>query len=58
MLGVSPTLYVHPVLLVHGASEWHHPNGVEMVPHLYASHPLLHPMTLALQTPSYHPDIR
>jgi AraC family transcriptional regulator len=43
------TLYGHPVLLVHGASEWPPPNRVEMVPHLHAGDPLLHHMTLVLQ---------
>jgi AraC-like DNA-binding protein len=43
------TLYVHPLLLVHGASALLHMDRVEMVPHLHASDPLLHHMTLVLQ---------
>ena len=43
------TLYVHPVLLVHGASEWLQTDRVEMVPHLHAGDPLLHHITLVLQ---------
>jgi AraC family transcriptional regulator len=43
------TLYVHPVLLVHGASDWLQTDRVEMVPHLHSSDPLLHHMTLVLQ---------
>jgi AraC-like DNA-binding protein len=43
------TLYVHPVLLVHSASDLLHANRVKIVPHLHASDPLLHHMTLVLQ---------
>jgi AraC family transcriptional regulator len=43
------TLYVHPVLLVHGASDWFQPDRVAMVPHLHPGDPLLHHMTLVLQ---------
>ena len=43
------SLYVHPVLLVHGTSDGLQPDRVEMVPHLHASDPLLHHMTLVLQ---------
>ena len=43
------TLYVHPLLLVHGASALLHMDRVEMVPHLHASDPLFHHMTLVLQ---------
>jgi len=42
------TLYVHPVLLIHGAFAWHHPKRVAMVLHLHAGDPLLHHMTLVL----------
>jgi hypothetical protein len=43
------TLYTHPVLLVRGASEWHQPNRIEIVPHLHAGDPLLHHISLVLQ---------
>jgi AraC family transcriptional regulator len=43
------TLYVHPVLLVHGTSESLHPEHIELVPHLHACDPLLQHMTLVLQ---------
>jgi AraC-like DNA-binding protein len=42
-------LYVHPVLLVHGASDLLQTDRVEMVPHLHPGDPLLHHMTLVLQ---------
>jgi AraC family transcriptional regulator len=44
------TLYVHPVLLIHEASDLLQVNHVEIVPRLHPSDPLLHHMTLALQT--------
>jgi len=43
------TLYVHPVLLVHGASDLLQTDRVAMVPHLHPGDPLLHHMTLVLQ---------
>jgi AraC-like DNA-binding protein len=43
------TLYAHPVLLVHGASDLLQTDCVEMVPHLHPGDPLLHHMTLVLQ---------
>ena len=43
------TLYVHPVLLVHGASALLQTDRVEVVPHLHPGDPLLHHMTLVLQ---------
>jgi AraC family transcriptional regulator len=43
------TLYVHPVLLVHDASDLLQTDRVEMVPHLHPGDPLLHHMTLVLQ---------
>jgi AraC-like DNA-binding protein len=45
----SITLYVHPVLRIHTASESSQTDRVELVPHLHASDPLLHHMTLVLQ---------
>jgi AraC-like DNA-binding protein len=43
------TLYVHPVLLVHAASDLLQTDRVEIVPHLHPGDPLLHHMTLVLQ---------
>jgi AraC family transcriptional regulator len=43
------SLYVHPVLLVHGASDWLQTERVEIVPHLPPGDSLLHHMTLVLQ---------
>jgi hypothetical protein len=43
------TLYVHPVLLVHGASESLQLDRVGIVPHFHAGDPLLCRMTLVLQ---------
>ena len=43
------SLYVHPVLLIHAASEWLQTERVEIVPHLHPGDPLLHHMTLVLQ---------
>jgi AraC-like DNA-binding protein len=43
------SLYVHPMLLVHGASDLLQTERVQIVPHLHPGDPLLHHMTLVLQ---------
>jgi hypothetical protein len=43
------TLYVHPVLLIHSASDVLQIDRVKLVPHLHSSDPLLFHMTLVLQ---------
>ena len=43
------TLYVHPVLLVHGASHLLQTDRVEVVLHLHPGDPLLHHIALVLQ---------
>jgi AraC family transcriptional regulator len=45
----SIALYVHPLLIIHVASEPLHADRVQIVPHFHAGDPLLHHIRLVLQ---------